>query len=964
VLPTSVWVPTSKVPVMSEGANVPTPDLRRNLAAFARWRKEVLRGDEKGEAQPFLDRLFRAFGHQGVHEAGAEFESRLQRRDAGTGFADLLWKPRVLVEMKKAGTPLRSTYRQAFDYWVRAVPNRPRYVVLCNFDEFWIYDFENQLDEPVDVVRIETLEERWEALSFLLPTPLPPVFGNDLVKVTRQAAAEVAQVFSSMKARGVPTVVGQRFVLQAVMAMFSEDIGLLPRHSFSEALAEARSGRAAFDLIGGLFREMNTPGVTPGGRFAGTPYFNGGLFAYVSPQELTNEELQLFREAATTNWAAVRPEIFGTLFEGSMDAGERHAQGAHFTSQADIARIVGPCIVDPWREKIDSANTVPELERLLHEMLSYRVLDPACGSGNFLYVAFREMRRLEHAISEKLSARRRGGLIGQASLTYVQPENFLGIDTNPFAVEIAKVTMQLGKKLAADELDEDRNVLPLDNLDGVISCTDALFSPWPSADVIIGNPPYLGRRAMIPELGAPYVSRLDEKYGPKGVADFVTYWFPRAHDHLPEGGRAGFVGTKSIKQGDGRKASLDYVVDHNGIIFDAISQMPWSGEAQVTVSIVNWQKGGTPPPVRTLWLDDGERPVEVAEISGSLSPLTDLRTTRKIEANKDSFFQGQTFGVATAFKIDGPTARALVRMEPADAGVIHPMLGGQEMLHATEIDDWVIDIPEQDADVVWARYPKLLKSLEPTAMADRKAKAEAQAAANREILAENPDARRLNVHHVRFFDTWWMLAYRRAEMLMALAGLPRYIVLTRTSSELRGPVFSFVDPRWRISDSAVAFPFSDDYSFGILQSQLHTAWFREKCTTLETRLTYTSRTVGDHFPWPQDPDRVAVERVANAAAEIIEHRAKAFRIGGNLASQYDVLRRPGRSRLRDLHSELDAAVMDIYGFDPEFDVLSQLLAQNHLVAQREADGERVTKPGPVAGTGMVSSWCFPVPRLQ
>lgn len=945
---------------MPNAINPSTPDLKADLSAFVAWRNEKLRGDEKGEAQSFLDRLFRALGHEGVQDAGAEFESRLRKReDRGTGFADLMWKPRVLIEMKKAGTPLRKHYRQAFDYWVRAVPDRPRYVVLCNFDEFWVYDFENQLDEPVDVVRIEDLPQRWEVLGFMLPTEVPPTFGNDLVQVTRAAAAEVALVFTSMKERGVSTVVAQRFVLQCVMAMFSEDIGLLPRHSFTEAITDAHTGAEAFDLIGGLFHEMNAPGKTPGGRFKDTPYFNGGLFAHVHPQELTNSELALLRDAAQTDWAGVRPEIFGTLFEGSMDSGERHARGAHFTSQADIAKIVGPCIVDPWRERVDASTKVGELNALLTDLMTYRVLDPACGSGNFLYVAYRELRRIEHEITEKLRAKRGSQ---QASLSYVQPENFLGIDNNPFAVEVAKVTMQLGKKLAADELGDEGTILPLDNLDGVISCSDALFSPWPRADVIIGNPPYIGRRGMIGELGADYVARLDEKYGPQGVADFVTYWFPKAHDHLPDGGRAGFVGTKSIKQGDGRKASLDYIVDHDGVIFDAVSHMPWSGEAQVTVSIVNWQKGGVPPAARVLWLEDGQRRVEVAEISGSLSALTDLRTTETLGANKDSFYQGQTFGVVEAFKVSGTEARALIRAEPADAEVIHAVLGGQEMLHSTDVNDWVIDIPGRDSDDVWARYPKLLAYLEPTAMADRQAKAQAQVAVNQEILARNRDAR-TNVHHVRFAENWWMLGYRRAEMLEALEKLPRYIVLTRTSSELRGPVFSFVDPRFHISDSAVAFPFSDDYSLGVLQSKLHTDWFREKCTTLETRLTYTSKNVGGHFPWPQDPTVEIVDRVAQAAAKIVEHRAKSFSMGVTLAQQYDVLRRPGKSTLRDLHAELDSAVMDAYGFDPHADVLAQLLALNHVLAERERAGDAVTRPGPAQGSGMVSTWAFPVPTL-
>ncbi len=377
----------------------PTPtDLRAQLAAFVRYRQEYLKGDEKGEAQVYCDRLFNALGHSGVREAGATLEMRVKKSvDAkGTAFADLMWKPRCLIEMKKAGTDLSRHYRQAFSYWINAVPDRPRYVILCNFDELWIYDFDQQLDAPVDRIALVDLPTRSDAISFMLPEPVRPIFGNDLVAVTREAANKVARVFQGVHDRGIERVVAQRFVLQSVMAMFAEDVGLLPAKYFSRALEDSKTGTDAYDLLFGLFREMNTPGLTSGGRYRGTPYFNGGLFSDVSPIELTSAEIEALREAAMSDWSAVRPEIFGTLFEGSMAEGERHALGAHFTSQADIAKVVIPTIVTPWQAEIASASTIKDIDRILGEMYSFRVLDPACGSGNFLYVAYREMRRLEH----------------------------------------------------------------------------------------------------------------------------------------------------------------------------------------------------------------------------------------------------------------------------------------------------------------------------------------------------------------------------------------------------------------------------------------------------------------------------------------------------------------------------------------------------------------------------------------
>lgn len=845
--------------------NAPVQELRQRLSDFAVWRSKNLKGDEKGEAQVFLDRLFQALGWPGVFESGATLEFRVGNESGGTSFADLLWKPRVLIEMKKAGAKLQYHFSQAFDYWVHAVPDRPRYVILCNFDELWVYDFENQVDVPVERVPLAELSTRWESLGFLLPQRVRPVFGNDLVGVTREAADDVAKVYKSLKSRGLDSATVQRFTLQCVMAMFAEDVGLLPEHSFTKAVRDATSGAQAYDLLGGLFREMNTPGVTSGGRFVGTPYFNGGLFAEVVPVELTTTEVSLLRDACKTEWSQVRPEIFGTLFEGSMDASERHSQGAHFTSQADIQRIVQPVIVQPWRERIEAAKSIPQLNTVLHDLSQYRVLDPACGSGNFLYIAYREIRRLEREVIERIRERRRSqGLVGQESFGYVTPEQFFGFDINPFAVEVAKVTMLLGKKLADDEMGEQGQTLPLDNLDRNIVQADSLFTKWPPADVIIGNPPFLGRRKMVKELGADYCAKLDDRFGPKGVSDFVTYWFPLVHDHLPDGGRAGLVGTKSIKQGDGKKASLDYIVDNGGVIVNAVSSMPWSGDAAVTVSIVNWQKGGHAPASRTLWVELDEPPLELAEITPALSPHINLRAAQDIDANRDGVFQGQTYGVTKAFRIDTVTARRLIKARPSNTDVIHPVLGGDELLKRTYVNDWIIDIPERSADLAWAKYPEIMKHLEATALPMRQAKAAKEAERNAAVLANNPKAR-VNKHHAQFLERWWMLAWRRAEYLKTVTGLPRYVALTRTSSELRGPVFSFVSGDFRVSDTMVAFPFDDDYSLGILQSSVHEAWFRARCTTLETRLTYTSETVFNSFPWPQDPDQDAIDRVVRAS---------------------------------------------------------------------------------------------------
>jgi len=442
---------------------------------------QTLKGDEKGEAQVFCDKLFRAFGHAGYKEAGATLEERVRAKGQKTKFADLVWRPRLLIEMKSRGEKLQRHYGQAFEYWLQLVPQRPKFVILCNFDEFWIYDFDAQLNEPVDVVPIQDLPHRYTALNFLFPDERRPQFGNDRVAVTRAAADKVASVFKALIARGEGRSQAQRFVLQCVVAMFAEDAELLPRGLFSEILADCRNGTSSYDLVGSLFRQMNNPQAARGGRFKQVRYFNGGIFSVVDPIELDGEELARLADASSEDWSKVQPPIFGTLFQGSMDKEERHALGAHFTTEADIQKVVLPTITRPWRERIASTSTLKDLRSLRDELLGYQVLDPACGSGNFLYVAYRELKRLELELLSKIHANfgpRARDIVG--SRTLVSTRQLHGIEKDPFGVELAKVTLMLAKELALDErrawLDTEQqdlpiefdSALPLDNLDANI----------------------------------------------------------------------------------------------------------------------------------------------------------------------------------------------------------------------------------------------------------------------------------------------------------------------------------------------------------------------------------------------------------------------------------------------------------------------------------------------------------------
>ncbi|MBF2097876.1 MAG: class I SAM-dependent DNA methyltransferase [Gloeomargaritaceae cyanobacterium C42_A2020_066] len=589
-----------------------------SLAAFVAFCQQHIQGQEKSDAQIFLDRFFQAFGHDGTLQAGARYEQWVKggSRQGQTGFADLVWPERVLIEMKSRGEDLAKHWPQAKDYWLQMAPP-PRYVILCNFDSFWIYDFHRQPNTPMDEIELTDLPARAGAFAFMLPDPGRPIFHNNQVEITEELAKKVGSLYARLKGRKLTKIdpkVAQRFVLQCVLAMFAEDRGLLPQDLFIACVEECLQGQSTYDVLGGLFREMNQPGKTPAGRYAGVDYFNGGLFATVEPVELVGDELLLLRDCARANWKQVRPAIFGSIFEASSEAEERRPTGMHYTSEEDILKIVRPTITRHWQALIDQANTVRELNSLQLALQSYRVLDSACGSGNFLYVAYQELKWIEKVLLDKL-AKLEGRPEVQQRIGFVTPNQFFRIDINPFAVELARVTLMIARKVAVDELELQEPVLPLDRLDTNVVCADALFTEWPRADAVIGNPPFLGGKHLKLQLGDEYIERVFARFPDvKDSVDFCAYWFRLAHNHIGGGGRAGLVGTNSISQGKSRAAALEYVTRNGGLIHDAVSSQPWSGEAAVHVSIVNWLK--VPSPLAPLPIGEGNQSSQLSSLPG------------------------------------------------------------------------------------------------------------------------------------------------------------------------------------------------------------------------------------------------------------------------------------------------------------------------------------------------------------
>lgn len=930
------------------------------FVAYAR----LLRGDEKGEAQNFLEHLFQAFGHRSLAEAGAVLEERVKQARRGgkatTTFADLVWRPRVLIEMKARGERLERHYRQAFDYWCYLVPNRPRWVVLCNFDEFWIYDFDQQVDEPLEKVRLVELPQRSAALAFLRPEEQEPIFGVNRIGVTQEAAERVATVFKSLVARKIDREQAQRFVLQCVVAKFSEDLGLLPKEFFTrllqECLASNAPGEHAYDMIGGLFRQMSSRSPALGGRFRGVGYFNGGLYSNIEPIVLETSELKSLFDAALQDWSQVNPAIFGTIFQQSLSDQERHNRGAHFTSEADILRVVMPTLVNPWQEQIAGAKRLEELLKLRQRLLSFKVLDPTCGSGNFLYVAFRELKRIE---TDLLLAIRRftGSRAKAVTRGFLSVHQFFGFDIIPIAVELAKVTLLLAKELALKEAQtaqeqwqgslEFDTPLPLDNLDNNIRCADALLMPWPEVDAIIGNPPFQSKNKAQEEFGPAYLSRIREAFpGVSGKADYCVYFFRKAHDSLPQGARAGLVGTNTIRQNESREGGLDYIVKHGGAIVEAISTQRWSGDATVHVSIVNWVRGTARGKKKLSWqLEDGSWVAEeVDQINSSLSNRVDVSTAVPLRACAKPEFcaQGQTHG-HEGFLIPSEEAESLLKRRPAYSGALFPFLIGEELLARRDgrPTRYVIDFHPRDQFEA-QKFSELFERVRRDVLPDRQAAAKKEKTRNEQALASNPDAR-VNRHHSNFLARWWLLSYPRTELMELLAELPRYIVCVRVTKR---PVFEFISSSIHPNDSLQVFPLPDDYSFGILQSSIHWEWFTARCSTLKDDFRYTSNTVFDTFPWPQEPTLNQVKAVASAAVDLRKLRRELIsKHGWSLRELYRAAEQPGRNPLKDAQAELDRAVAAAYGMRARASPLAYLLQLNQTLARAEARGEDITGPG-------------------
>ncbi|MCO5295125.1 MAG: hypothetical protein M9882_09530 [Homoserinimonas sp.] len=867
------------------------PSVRSGLEIQAALSKFVQKwndysGTERSEAQTFLNELFACYGSD-RKEVGAEFEHFA----ASAGFMDLFWPGHLIVEMKAPQVPLEKAKEQRNRYWQESSDSAndvpaARFVVACNFGEFEIWEPGRFPNEARARFPLSELPDRYDALLFLQSDNVEPIFSEHRRELTTEAATHIAELYNSLADRSAaPIDVVQQFTMQVVWCLFAEDLGNLdgyPLQNTVDDLLKQREPDSARD-IGYLFSLLNQKGDhNRQGRYLGTHYVNGDLFRRPAAVLLNRTELEHLRAAAEFNWRAVDPTIFGSLMEGVLGEERRDKLGAHYTHESDIMKIVIPTIVRPWRERIAATSKAVEARALLDELCAFRVLDPACGCGNFLYVAYRELRGLEFELKQRIASfsKSEGTPSPAGSLPYFPLTNVHGIDIEGIAVLIARVTLWMGHRQMIDRYGEAEPVLPLVDLTG-IRRADALHAEWPEVDAIIGNPPFLGSQLLRASLGGSYVEWLGSHFG-VGIRDLCVYWFRKTQDVLKPGQRAGLVGTNSIMQNRGREASLDYIIANGGIITNAVSTQKWPGEAKVHVSIVNWIK--QPKDVPTEFDLDGK------DVSGITSSLTadsgDSWRLLALAANEGRAFIGASLH-GGGFRLEVEEVRSL---ELEQSPVVRPFLDGRDITQSQDQQPsrFVIDFDDLTLEQAMVHKVELNRV--------------------RSLVKPERDRNHRELYRLR----WWLHGEIRPGLRRAVRGLARVAVAARTGKRL---FVTWQDPRTMASDANVVFAFDDDYSMGILLSRAHDAWAWAQSSTLETRLRYTPSTVFETFPWPAPITQAHREEIAAASADLYSRRSALcieHEIG--LTRLYNLMDDGAFTDLATLHRRLDESVAAAYGW--------------------------------------------------
>ncbi|MCU0784339.1 MAG: class I SAM-dependent DNA methyltransferase [Verrucomicrobia bacterium] len=807
------------------------------------------------------------------------------------GFADVWKKDGFGWEYKGKHKNLDEAYRQLQKY--RESLLNPPLMVVCDFDRYIVKtNFNGTVCEPHEFTNDQI--DRPEILALLRHIFFDPGFlkpQRTTAQVTEKVAGQLAEVARSLQNRESVELADARtraevnvaqkknlriarFLNRIVFCFFAEDTLLLPKDLFTDIIKSSLHDPQHFaETTESLFRVM-----AKGGTFGKDKirHFNGHLFEDATVFELTEEEIRKLAEAAEADWQFIQPSIMGTLFQRALDESHRAQLGAHYTGEDEIKTIVEPVLMAPLRREWaalkatlraslkrgkGAAEARAHLQKFLKKLRSIIVLDPACGSGNFLYVSLQMLLALEKEVITFAAQ------LGFSFQPEVSVQQLKAIEINSYAFELAQVSVQIGwlQWRRDNGFDNDRSPV-LQNLDGFEN-KDALLNQtfrkkpkslkeaqaeehagddalkvyteraWPECDVLVGNPPFLGDKLMRGELGDDYVEELRKNYGNRipGQSDLCCYWFEKARDLIEHGKckRAGLLATQGIRGGANREVLKR--IKETGDIFFAESDRNWIlAGANVHVSMIGFDNGSE----ETRILDSRK----VKEIQPNLTALSaDISTAQKLKANRAVGFIGTT--KKARLDVSESVALELLRNPNPNnlpsSDVVVPYLNAEDVVRRNA-NFWIIDFPVTLTEAECAAYEAAFGYVRQHVYPLR--------------VKHREDVQR---------KFWWRLARPCPEVKEALEPLSRFLV---TSIVSKHRLFAWHEVPVNPDHALAVFARADDYFFGILHSRFHEVWALKQGTRLETRPRYTPTTCFETFPFPFADD--LAETLDNLEAEL------------------------------------------------------------------------------------------------
>jgi hypothetical protein len=899
-------------------------EIRQNAIAFARdW---AAARSEIAEKQTFWNEFFAVFGM--LRRAVASFEEPVRQISGTYGRIDLFWRGTLLVEHKSRGEDLGKAGSQAFEYIQDLLREGrdgdvPRYVIVSDFARIALHNLEPEEQRPLPLFagrRVESTEfpladlhRQIHQFAFLAGYQQHRFADPDPINL--RAVAIMDDLHDALEAGGYKGHELERFLVRILFCLFAQCTGIFEREAF-RLYIEDRTKTDGSDLglhLAGLFAVLNTPPERRQARLdetlAAFPFVNGELFSETLGFADFNRDMRNSLLACTRfDWSQISPAVFGSLFQGVMEPRERRQTGGHYTSERDILKVVQSLFLDELRAEFERIKSNKNQLKQFHRRLSrLRFLDPACGCGNFLVVAYRELRLLEIDVLRAINGRQRQ--LDIPTLSLVDVDTFYGIEISEWPARIAEVAMWLmdhQMNLRLSEVFGQYYVrLPLRKSPTIV-CGNALRLDWrrilPSekCSYVLGNPPFVGKKEQTPQQKADMDLLFRDVKG-AGVLDYVCSWYMKSAEYI-RGTRVSvaFVSTNSITQGEqvgilwrevfcGRGLSIDFA--HRTFAWQSEAK----GKAHVHVVIVGFSS--RPPGKRTLFEYDspkGEPHARFAKnINGYLADAPDVTILSRprpvspvpeISYGSMMIDRDRKAGDDAGLVLTPERREDLLAECPQLQRYIRPLCGGDEFLNGTERWClWLVDAPPS-----LARQSRLLRA---------------------------------RIEKVRKFRLGsGREATRKLATRPTLFGEIRqpatpYILVPKVSSETRAYIpIGFVDPQVIASGSALIVPGASLYHFGVLSSAMHNAWTRHVAGRLESRLQYSGKLVYNNYPWPDLPSQKQCALVEKAARAVLDAREGYLKEGLTLADLYDPLAMP--AKLSKAHIALDRAVDRCYRRQP------------------------------------------------